>query len=67
MHRVTRWTVDSRSGSLPVNARIGRTEWKTSLFPKDGSYVLPVKVAVRHAEQLDEGDVPIVRMTIRLP
>ena len=54
-------------GMIPVTARIGRTEWRTSLFPKDGSYVLPVKAVVRHAEQLDEGDVPIVHMTIRLP
>ena len=54
-------------GMIPITARIGRTEWTSSLFPKDGSYVLPVKAAVRHAEQLDEGDAPIVHMTIRLP
>jgi len=61
------WTFASYGwGMIPVTVRIGRTEWKTSLFPKDGSYVVPVKDAVRNAEQLDEGDVPIVHMTIRL-
>jgi hypothetical protein len=53
-------------GMIPVTARIGNTEWKTSLFPKDGRYVVPVKAAVRRAEQLDEGDSPTVRLTIRV-
>jgi len=44
-------------GMLPVRARIGGTEWRTSLWPKDGGYVLPLKDAVRRAEQVDEGDV----------
>jgi hypothetical protein len=52
-------------GMIPVVARIGRTQWDTSLFPKDGRYIVPVKAAVRRAEQLDEGDVPTVRLTIR--
>jgi hypothetical protein len=62
------WTFASYGwGMIPVTSRIGSTEWKTSLFPKDGSYVMPVKAAVRHAEQLDEGDAPVVHMAIRLP
>lgn len=43
-------------GVLPVRVRIGATEWKTSLFPKDGRYLVPIKAAVRHAEHLEEGD-----------
>ena len=39
-------------GMIPVRVRIGATEWETSLFPKDGGYVLPVKDAVRRAEEL---------------
>ena len=50
---------------IPVLARIGATEWKTSLFAKDGTYVLPVKVAVRRAEGVDEGDLVAVRLTVR--
>lgn len=52
-------------GMLPVTAQIGRTTWATSLFPKDGSYVVPIKQTVRTAEQLDEGDTPRVVLTLR--
>lgn len=54
-------------GMIPVIARIGDSEWDTSLFPKDGRYILPVKAAIREAEQVDEGDAPLVKMSIRLP
>jgi hypothetical protein len=36
-------------GMIPIRARVGATEWTTSLFPEDGGYVLPVKDAVRRA------------------
>jgi hypothetical protein len=51
-------------GMIPVRVRSGATEWETSLFPKDGGYVLPVKDAVRRAEELDEGDTVEVRLTV---
>jgi hypothetical protein len=54
-------------GVIPVTVRIGSSVWETSLFPKDGRYLVPVKAAIRDAEQLDEGDVPSVRLTIRDP
>lgn len=44
-------------GMIPVAARIGGTEWTTSLWPKDGSYLLPVRDAVRRAEGIDLDDV----------
>ena len=50
-------------GMIPVRARIGATDWETSLFPKDGLYVVPVKDAVRRVEGLDEGDTVTVRLT----
>jgi hypothetical protein len=45
-------------GSVRVRAAIGATTWSTSVFPDSGSgsFVLPVKKAVRQAEQLDDGD-----------
>lgn len=45
-------------GSVKVNVQIGETEWSTSLFPdkKIGSYIFPVKGAVRDAEEIDIGD-----------
>jgi len=51
-------------GVIPVRARIGRTEFETSLFPKDGRYLLPLKVVVRKAENLAEGDEVTVRMEV---
>lgn len=49
-------------GMVPVTARIGGTEWRTSLFPKDGGYLVPLKVAVRRAEGIEVGDVVDVRL-----
>jgi hypothetical protein len=51
-------------GAIPVRARIGVTEWETSLLPKDGGYVLPVKVAVRRAEHIGDGDSVHVAMSV---
>jgi Domain of unknown function (DUF1905) len=51
-------------GMIPVMARIGRTKWKTSLWPKDGQYVVPVKTAVRRAERLEVGDTVTVRLIV---
>ncbi len=44
-------------GSLKVVVRVGATTWRTSLFPsaQQRAYVLPVKKAVRAAEDLDDG------------
>ena len=51
-------------GMIPVSARIGATEWTTSLFPKDGRYLVPVKTSVRQAEGLALGDVVTIRLTV---
>lgn len=51
-------------GMIPVTARIGKTEWTTSLFPKDGRYVVPIKTAVRKAENLAEGTNVTICLTI---
>ena len=51
-------------GMIPVTARIARTEWATSLWPKDGRYIVPLKAAVRKAERLEVGDVVTVRLTV---
>jgi hypothetical protein len=49
-------------GAIPVRARIGATEFRTSLFPKGDLYLVPVKVAVRRAERLALGDEVTVRL-----
>jgi hypothetical protein len=51
-------------GMIPVKARIGRTAWDTSLWPKDERYIVPIKAAVRRAEKLELGDEVAVQLTI---
>ena len=51
-------------GMIPVTAQIGGTGWKTSLFPKDGRYIVPVRTSVRKAEGLEIGDVVTVRLAV---
>ena len=52
-------------GMIPVHVWIGTSEWQTSLFPKDGSYLVPIKASVRKAELLKEGDQVTVRLEVR--
>jgi hypothetical protein len=51
-------------GMIPVRARIGGTDWTTSLFPKDGRYLVPVRDAVRKGEALEVGELVDVRLTV---
>jgi len=45
-------------GSLPVIVTLGKTSWKTSIFPdkKSGTYLLPLKAGVRKKEKIYNGD-----------
>ncbi len=43
-------------GVIPVKAKIGKIEFTTSLFPKDGGYLLPIKNAVRIPAKVEVGD-----------
>ncbi|MET7480580.1 DUF1905 domain-containing protein [Streptomyces sp. NPDC005648] len=54
-------------GVIPVTAHMGDTAFETSLFPKDGAYLLPLKAAVRRPRGLSAGDDVAVRLTVRLP
>lgn len=51
-------------GMIPVRVRIGRTEWETSLWPKDGRYIVPIKTSVRTAEKLEVGDEVTVQLEV---
>jgi hypothetical protein len=53
-------------GVIPVLAQVGGTEWKTSLFPKNGRYLVPLRKNVRTTEKLAEGDMATVRLTIEI-
>lgn len=54
-------------GSLPVSVTIGTTTWHTSIFPDghSGSYLLPIKAAVRTHEELLLDDVVTVTLQVR--
>lgn len=52
-------------GMIPVDVQIGNTKWTTSLFPKDGSYIVPIKASVRKVEHLQEGDNVTIRLEVR--
>lgn len=44
-------------GSIPVVVTVGKTNWKTSIFPdkKSGTYLLPIKAEVRNKEGITDG------------
>lgn len=60
----TRAEVSYGWGMIPVEARIGATRWTTSLFPKNGGYVVPLKDKVRLAEDIDVGDTVTLRLSV---
>ncbi len=51
-------------GMIPVTVQVGHSKWTTSLWPKDGSYIVPIKTTIRRAEALEEGDTVTVRLNI---
>jgi hypothetical protein len=53
-------------GAVKVSVRIGSSRWATSVFPDaaHGTYLLPVKKAVRLAEAIDAGDTVPVELTV---
>jgi len=51
-------------GVIPVRVSIGDTTFSTSLFPKDGRYLVPIKAAVRKAEALELGDEVRIQLAL---
>ena len=43
-------------GCVPATVTLGGTTFTTSIFPKDGGFMVPVKVAARRAEGVELGD-----------
>ena len=54
-------------GMIPVACRIGDTSFTTSLWPKDGAYYLPLKDAVRKAENIRLGATITVECSLQSP
>lgn len=53
-------------GVIPVEAQIGGVGFRTSLFPKDEGYLLPIKAEVRKRAGVTAGDVVAVEMRVRV-
>lgn len=51
-------------GMIPVRVRIGDTETTTSLWPKNGGYIVPIKKKLQDAEELDVDDVVAITLTV---
>ena len=51
-------------GMLPCAVTVGATTLATALWPKDGSYVVPLKDRIRRAEGIELGDAVSVRLTV---
>ncbi len=49
-------------GMIPCAVRLGQTTITTSLWPKNGGYIVPIKKALQTAEQVEVGD----RVTLTL-
>jgi hypothetical protein len=43
-------------GMVPATVIVGETTWTTALWPKNGGYIVPLKDAVRRAEQIELDD-----------
>ncbi|MDP3696445.1 MAG: DUF1905 domain-containing protein [Candidatus Taylorbacteria bacterium] len=54
--------------TLPVRVTIGKTSWKTSIFPdkKAGAYLLPLKNEVRKKEKIVKDDMVTFEVEIRI-
>lgn len=66
---ITEGTERRGFGSVRVEVTLGPTTWRTSVFPdkESGSYVLPVKKAVRSSAAVGAGDEVSVRLAVLLP
>jgi len=55
-------------GSIPIEVTLGKTTWKTSIFPdkKSGTYLLPIKAEVRKKEGIYEDDTITFSIEIKI-
>ncbi len=51
-------------GVIPVLGKIGKTNFSTTLIPRDGLYYLPIKNVVRFAEKLEVDSEVSVSITL---
>lgn len=52
-------------GCIPATVTLGATTFTTSIFPRDGGFLVPVKSAARRAEGVDLGDDVALVVVVR--
>lgn len=52
-------------GMILVTVWLGDTEWSTSLWPKGGAYIVPIKQRVQRAEGAEIGDTLELELVVR--
>ncbi len=53
-------------GCIPAKVKIGASYWKTSLMPKDGKYLLPIKKLIYEKEKIDIGSFIKIELDLNL-
>ena len=51
-------------GVIPATVTVGDTTVTTSLFPKDGGYLVPLKDALRKPEKIADGDTVTIELAL---
>lgn len=51
-------------GVIPAQVTVGKTAVTTSLFPREGSYLVPIKVVLQRKEQIEVGTRVPLRLEI---
>lgn len=51
-------------GMIPATVTLGASTWTTSLWPKDGGFLVPLKTAVRRAEDVEVDSAVRLRLVI---
>ncbi|MFK4483777.1 DUF1905 domain-containing protein [Curtobacterium sp. AB7] len=54
-------------GVIPARVTIGAVTWTTSLFPKDGGYLVPLRAAERKRAHVDLGATPQITLELGGP
>ena len=52
-------------GCIPADITIGETTVYTALIPKDGGYLVPLKLAIRKPEKIEIGDSVAIEVAVR--
>ena len=52
-------------GCIPVDVTIGNTTFYTALIPREETYFVPLRAAVRKAEQIELGSSQKIRLAVR--